>query len=274
MDDLTTLRQRLAEISDLGRAAGVLGWEQRVSMPPLGTESRAESLATLGRIIHERFTDPESRSPARPARTARGLAAVRLGRREPDPRDAPRLGEGPSSADRASRRDDAGGGPGAPGLGRRPEGRRLRRLPPLPADERRAEAPLHRVLRAGRPPLHGAARRLRARDDDDGGARGVRDAPPSADGARPHGSPASTRRSCTGRSTRKRSGASPSGSSRRSVSRTAPGASTRPPTRSARRSRTGTSDSRPGTGRTTSSRSGRRCTRPATGCTRTASRTH
>ena len=28
-------------------------------MPPLGTESRAESLATLGRIIHDRFTDPE-----------------------------------------------------------------------------------------------------------------------------------------------------------------------------------------------------------------------
>ena len=59
MDDLSTLRERLAEISDLSRAAGVLGWEQRVSMPPLGTESRAESLATLGRIIHDRFTDPE-----------------------------------------------------------------------------------------------------------------------------------------------------------------------------------------------------------------------
>jgi len=59
MDDLTNLRQRLAEISDLSRAAGVLGWEQRVSMPPLGTESRAESLATLGRVIHDRFTDPE-----------------------------------------------------------------------------------------------------------------------------------------------------------------------------------------------------------------------
>src|SRR4029453_13515222 len=28
-------------------------------MPPLGTGSRAESLATLGRIIHDRFTDPE-----------------------------------------------------------------------------------------------------------------------------------------------------------------------------------------------------------------------
>ena len=59
MDDLTNLRERLAEISDLSRAAGVLGWEQRVSMPPLGTESRAESLATLGRVIHDRFTDPE-----------------------------------------------------------------------------------------------------------------------------------------------------------------------------------------------------------------------
>ena len=59
MDDITILRQRLAEISDLSRAAGVLGWEQRVTMPPLGTESRAESLATLGRIIHDRFTDPE-----------------------------------------------------------------------------------------------------------------------------------------------------------------------------------------------------------------------
>ena len=59
MGDLATLRERLAEISDLGRAAGVLGWEQRVSMPPLGTESRAESLATLGRVIHDRFTDPE-----------------------------------------------------------------------------------------------------------------------------------------------------------------------------------------------------------------------
>jgi carboxypeptidase Taq len=56
---LTELTTRLAEISDLSRAAGVLGWDQRVSMPPLGTEARADQLATLGRIAHERFTDPE-----------------------------------------------------------------------------------------------------------------------------------------------------------------------------------------------------------------------
>jgi Zn-dependent M32 family carboxypeptidase len=51
MDDLQNLRQRLAEISDLSRAAGVLGWDQRVTMPPLGTDSRAESLAALGGVI-------------------------------------------------------------------------------------------------------------------------------------------------------------------------------------------------------------------------------
>lgn len=56
---LRDLRLRLAEVADLSRAAGVLGWEQRVSMPPLGTEARADQLATLGRIAHERFTDPE-----------------------------------------------------------------------------------------------------------------------------------------------------------------------------------------------------------------------
>jgi len=54
---LQELETRLAEISDLSKAAGVLGWDQRVSMPPKGTEARADQLATLGRLIHEKFTD-------------------------------------------------------------------------------------------------------------------------------------------------------------------------------------------------------------------------
>ncbi|MBM3677139.1 MAG: carboxypeptidase M32 [Actinobacteria bacterium] len=57
--DLRTLRDRLAEISDLNRAAGVLGWDQRVTMPPRGAEARAEMLATLGRIAHDAFIEPE-----------------------------------------------------------------------------------------------------------------------------------------------------------------------------------------------------------------------
>jgi carboxypeptidase Taq len=58
-DALRELKERLAEISDLSRTAAVLGWEQRVTMPPLGTEARAAQLATLSRIVHERFTDAE-----------------------------------------------------------------------------------------------------------------------------------------------------------------------------------------------------------------------
>jgi carboxypeptidase Taq len=57
--DLRTLRERLAEVSDLGRAAGVLFWDQKVMMPPRGNFARAEAIATIGRIAHERFTDDD-----------------------------------------------------------------------------------------------------------------------------------------------------------------------------------------------------------------------
>jgi carboxypeptidase Taq len=57
--DLQELRARLAEISDLGRAAGVLGWDQRVTMPPAGAPARADQLATLSRLRHDRFVDDE-----------------------------------------------------------------------------------------------------------------------------------------------------------------------------------------------------------------------
>jgi len=57
--DLRTLRERLAEISDLYRSMGVLGWDQRVTMPPGGNPARAEALATLGRIAHQKFTADE-----------------------------------------------------------------------------------------------------------------------------------------------------------------------------------------------------------------------
>jgi carboxypeptidase Taq len=57
--DLRALKERLAEISDLGRAAGVLAWDQKVTMPPGGHPARAEAMATVGRIAHERFVDAE-----------------------------------------------------------------------------------------------------------------------------------------------------------------------------------------------------------------------
>jgi carboxypeptidase Taq len=57
--DLRTLKERLAEISDLYRSLGVLAWDQKVTMPPGGHPARAEAMATLGRIAHERFVDDE-----------------------------------------------------------------------------------------------------------------------------------------------------------------------------------------------------------------------
>ena len=54
---LPALRSRLAEVADLAHAAAVLEWDQEVFMPPGGAEARAQQVATLRRVAHERFTD-------------------------------------------------------------------------------------------------------------------------------------------------------------------------------------------------------------------------
>ena len=53
------LKNRLSEIHDLRKAAQLLIWDQETMMPPKGAAVRAEQLATLSRIAHERFTDAE-----------------------------------------------------------------------------------------------------------------------------------------------------------------------------------------------------------------------
>ena len=103
---LTELRVRLAEVADVSRAAGVLGWDQRVTMPPRGTESRANQLSTLGRIAHERFVDPEIGRLLDAAEPLVESLPYDSDDREPRPRDPARLGEGLQGADRAPRRDD------------------------------------------------------------------------------------------------------------------------------------------------------------------------
>ncbi len=55
---LDELRERVAEIVDLGQAAAVLGWDQETMMPPKGAEYRATQQATLHGVIHERLTSP------------------------------------------------------------------------------------------------------------------------------------------------------------------------------------------------------------------------
>jgi carboxypeptidase Taq len=53
------LLRRLGEISDLQRARYLLNWDQETKMPPLGAPARAEQLATLSRLGHDRATAPE-----------------------------------------------------------------------------------------------------------------------------------------------------------------------------------------------------------------------
>jgi carboxypeptidase Taq len=49
------LKQRLAEVDDLRKAAGLLFWDQRVMMPPGGSAARAEAIATVSRLAQEHF---------------------------------------------------------------------------------------------------------------------------------------------------------------------------------------------------------------------------
>ena len=52
------LKTRLREIFDLEAANALLSWDQSTYMPPGGTAARARQSALLGRLAHERQTDP------------------------------------------------------------------------------------------------------------------------------------------------------------------------------------------------------------------------
>jgi len=56
---LDRLKELLSEVDDLRKAATLLFWDQRVMMPPGGSEARAEASATIGRLAHERFVAKE-----------------------------------------------------------------------------------------------------------------------------------------------------------------------------------------------------------------------
>jgi carboxypeptidase Taq len=56
---LAELKQILAEVTDLNRAAAVLEWDQETYMPPAGIQTRAEQLATLLKLAHVRLASKE-----------------------------------------------------------------------------------------------------------------------------------------------------------------------------------------------------------------------
>ena len=151
--------------------------------PPRSRRGDGHGRTNRAREVRRR----RDRPPPRPAATARGVARLRLGRREPDPRHAARLGEAAPGPDRAADGDDPCGCARQPGLDRGAGDQRLPEVPPCARTQPRAQAPLRRVLRVGGLAVHAAARRLRAAHADVGGGGSVRDDPPRARRARAAG---------------------------------------------------------------------------------------
>ncbi len=60
MEKVEQLKNHLADVVHLRHAAAVLGWDQQVNMPPEGAPARAEQLATLSRLAHEKFVAEET----------------------------------------------------------------------------------------------------------------------------------------------------------------------------------------------------------------------
>src|SRR5262249_59481059 len=59
MPALDALRDRIAELSDLSALGRLAAWDQRTMMPPGGAPARANVLATLQRLYHDRATADE-----------------------------------------------------------------------------------------------------------------------------------------------------------------------------------------------------------------------
>jgi carboxypeptidase Taq len=56
---LQQLKSRLSEVDNLNEANAILSWDQMTFMPPGGADSRGRQTATLEKLAHEKFTDPE-----------------------------------------------------------------------------------------------------------------------------------------------------------------------------------------------------------------------
>src|SRR5437588_999561 len=54
------LQERLAEIADLANVTHLLEWDQQTMMPARGASGRAEALATVRRLTHEKFVADET----------------------------------------------------------------------------------------------------------------------------------------------------------------------------------------------------------------------
>ena len=57
---LTALKERMGQLSDLGSVGALASWDQQTKMPVRGSHARAEALGTLAGLGHELFVDAET----------------------------------------------------------------------------------------------------------------------------------------------------------------------------------------------------------------------
>jgi len=60
MEKFLQLKERMAEVVDIYRAAALLNWDQQTHMPPAGAEARAHQLGTLSKIAHQMHVADET----------------------------------------------------------------------------------------------------------------------------------------------------------------------------------------------------------------------
>jgi carboxypeptidase Taq len=93
-DALEQLRSRLTDFRSLHSLRWLLDWDERTMMPPAGSGHRADHLALVERLTHERIVDPEvgrwldelASVEASLDPDSDDAALIRLGRRERDKR--------------------------------------------------------------------------------------------------------------------------------------------------------------------------------------------
>lgn len=59
-EKLKRLKAIVADLTNLGQAAALLGWDQQVNMPPGAAEDRGNQLSTLARMMHEMAVSDEA----------------------------------------------------------------------------------------------------------------------------------------------------------------------------------------------------------------------
>ena len=87
MTAVETLLAKWADVTALGAAAAVLGWDQETKMPPKGQASRGHALSVLAGLHHDKLTDPALADAIEEAAAAVGddetlAAQVREARRD------------------------------------------------------------------------------------------------------------------------------------------------------------------------------------------------